>query len=308
MLPEAEYSGLRPVCEVNPAQSGGPMRNILLFIKRYSNLIILLLLQGLSLHLLFRYNQFHEAVFSNRFNELAGRARAGYSGMEEFFSLRRQNEMLREENARLRNMLKADYAWPDSSARIVNDTIRIDTLVQFKKFVYLPAGVIGNSVNLERNHIMLHRGRQQGVEVGMAVTSPSGVLGTVVGVTDNMSVVMSLLHAQTRIVAVLKRGGGYGEVSWDGEDPRYVQLTKIPQTTTVRKGDSVVTSQFSDKYPPGQLVGIVERISEDPQSGTYDLTLRTAVDFRNVHHAYIIRNLQQQEMDALKESLKEGNE
>jgi rod shape-determining protein MreC len=284
------------------------MRNILLFINRYSHLIVLLLLQGLSLHLLFRYNRFHEAVFSNSFNELTGRVRSGYSGLEEFFSLRQENGMLREENARLRNMLKSDYAWPDSSSSIVNDTIRIDTLVQYRKFVYMPAGVIGNSVNLERNHIMLHRGSRQGVETGMAVTSPSGVLGTVIGVSENMSVVMSLLHAQTRIVAVLKRGGGYGEVSWDGKDPRYVQLTKIPQTTIVKKGDSVVTSQFSDKYPPGQLVGFVERISEDPQSGTYNLNLRTAVDFRNVHHAYIIRNLQQQEMDALKQSLKEGNE
>lgn len=284
------------------------MRNILLFINRYSNLIVLLLLQGLSLHLLFRYNRFHEAVFSNSFNEMAGRVRSAYSGMEEFFSLRKENSLLREENARLRNMLKADYSWPDSSTTLVNDTIRIDTLVQYRKFIYLPAGVIGNSVNLERNHIMLHRGSRQGIEVGMAVTSPAGVLGTVVGVSENMSVVMSLLHAQTKIVAVLKRGGGYGEVSWDGKDPRYVQLTKIPQTTGVKKGDSVVTSQFSDKYPPGQLVGFVEHIAEDPQSGTYDLTLRTAVDFRNVHHAYVIRNLQQQEMNALKQSLKEGNE
>lgn len=284
------------------------MRNILLFISRYSHLIVLLFLQGLSLHLLFRYNRFHEAVFSNVFNELTGKVREGYSGIETFFSLRKENDLLREENARLRNQLREDYAWPDSSSLLVNDTLRIDTLVQYRKFVYLPSRVIGNTVNSERNHIMLHRGAQQGVQVGMAVTSPSGVLGTVIGVSDNMSVVMSLLHAQTRIVAVLKRGGGYGEVSWDGEDPRFVQLTKIPRTTEVRKGDSVVTSQYSDKYPPGQLVGFVERISEDPQSGTFDLVLRTAVDFRNVHHAYVIRNLQQGEMDALRNRIKEPND
>jgi rod shape-determining protein MreC len=76
----------------------------------------------------------------------------------------------------------------------------------------------------------------------------------------------------------------------------------------VKKGDSVVTSQYSDKYPPGQLVGFIERISEDPQSGTFDLVLRTAVDFRNVHHAYVIRNLQQVEMDALRNSIKEPND
>ena len=75
----------------------------------------------------------------------------------------------------------------------------------------------------------LHRGSKQGVSVNMAVVGPQGVIGKVVDVSPNMSVVMSLLHRKNSVVALLKKGSGYGEVIWDGKDPRYVTLINIPQ-------------------------------------------------------------------------------
>jgi rod shape-determining protein MreC len=58
----------------------------------------------------------------------------------------------------------------------------------------MPAKVIGNSVDAQNNYLTLHRGYNQGVEVNMAVVGPEGVIGKVINVSPNMSVVMSLLH------------------------------------------------------------------------------------------------------------------
>jgi rod shape-determining protein MreC len=284
------------------------MRNVFLFIRRYFNLLFFLLMQAAALTLLFRYNKFHEAAFMGVANEATGRINARYNNVETYFSLKTDNERLRAQNAQLLNLLRSDYDWPDSVLKIVTDTLRIDSLEQYRKFLYLPAKVISTTVNSQNNYLMLHRGSDQGVGVNMAVVGPEGVIGTVVNVSRNMSVVMSLLHRQSKIVAVLKKGSGFGEVVWDGKNPTFVQAVKIPKTVTVDKGDSVVTSQYSDKYPAGHLIGIVDKVEDDKGTSTYILTLRTATNFYNIQHAYVVKNMQREELDALEKQIKKDNE
>jgi hypothetical protein len=143
------------------------MRNVFLFIRRYFNLLFFLLLQVAALTLLFRYNKFHQAAIMDVANEVTGRVNVRYNNVESYFSLKKDNEKLREQNARLLNMLKGDFDWPDSALNIITDTIRIDSLEQYRKYLYLPAKVISTTVNEQNNYLMLHRGSNQGVGVNM---------------------------------------------------------------------------------------------------------------------------------------------
>jgi rod shape-determining protein MreC len=280
------------------------MRNVFLFIRRYFNLVFFLALQVVSLMILFRFNKFHESVFSGFSNEVTGSVNTRFNSVETYFTLKKENEALREQNAQLLNKLKSDFYWPDSTSVFISDTIRIDSLEQYRKFLYLPAKIISNSVNTQQNFLMLHRGSAQGVTKNMAVVGASGIVGTVVSTSRNMCVVMSLLHRQTKVVAVLKKGSGYGEISWDGKDPAYVTLLKVPKTVSAQKGDTVVTSQFSDKYPPGYIIGTVESIEDDPSANSYKLKVKTATDFFSIQHAFIVKNLQRDEVEELERSIK----
>ena len=275
------------------------MRNIFLFIARFSNLFFFLLLQAVALTMLFRYNKFHEAAYMNVANEATGKVFLRYNGIQTYFSLKKENDKLREQNARLMNMLKVDFNAPDSSLQLITDTIRVDSIEQYRKFLFLPAKVIGNSVDAQNNYLTLHRGSNQGVDVNMAVVGPEGIIGKVINVSPNMSVVMSLLHRKNSVVALLKKGSGFGEVIWDGKDPRFVTLTKIPRTIEINKGDTVVTSPYSDIFPAGQVVGFVEEVAEEKSTSVYSLKVRTATNFYSVQHAYIVKNLQKSEMDSL---------
>jgi len=280
------------------------MRNIFLFIGRFSNLFFFLLLQAVALTMLFRYNKFHEAAYMNVANEVTGKVFLRYNGIETYFSLKKENDKLREQNANLLNLLKVDFSAPDSSLDLITDTIRIDSIEQYRKFLFMPAKVIGNSVDAQNNYLTLHRGFNQGVEVNMAVVGPEGVIGKVINVSPNMSVVMSLLHRKNSVVALLKKGSGFGEVIWDGKDPRYVTLTKIPRTIKINKGDTVVTSPYSDIFPAGQTVGYVEDVVEEKSMSVYSLKVKTATNFYSVQHAYVIKNLQKAEMDSLLKKVK----
>ena len=280
------------------------MRNIFLFIGRFSNLFFFLLLQAVALTMLFRYNKFHEAAYMSVANEVTGKVFLRYNGIETYFSLKKQNDKLREQNASLLNLLKVDFSAPDSALQVITDTIRVDSIEQYRKFLFMPAKVIGNSVDAQNNYLTLHRGYNQGVEVNMAVVGPEGVIGKVINVSPNMSVVMSLLHRKNSVVALLKKGSGFGEVVWDGKDPRYVTLTKIPRTIKINKGDTVVTSPYSDIFPAGQTVGYVDEVVEEKSTSMYSLKVKTATNFYSVQHAYVVKNLQKAEMDSLLKKVK----
>lgn len=142
----------------------------------------------------------------------------------------------------------------------------------------------------------------------MAVVSPAGVVGTVVQTSPNMCLAMSLLHAQSKVVAVLKKGSGFGEVFWDGLDPRFLTLAKLPQTVRVSRGDTVVTSSYSDKYPPGYIIGVVDKVMNDQGTNTYNLRVQSAVEFQSLQHAFVVANLQAIEMDSLTRKLQDPND
>ena len=280
------------------------MRNIFLFIARFSNLLFFLVLQVLALSMLFRYNKFHQAAYMNAANEVTGKFFLRYNNIETYFSLRKENDQLRTQNADLLNKLATNFSAPDSIMQVVEDTFRLQEQEMYRKFLFLPARVIGNAVNEQNNYITLHRGSSQGVAINMAVVGPSGIIGKVVDVSPNMSVVMSLLHRKNSVVALLKKGSGFGEVVWDGKDPRYVSLNNIPRTVKVAKGDTVVTGPYSDIFPPGQIVGFVEEVSDDKATSSYNLKMKTGTDFFSVQLAFVVKNLQKAEMDSLLNRIK----
>ncbi len=279
------------------------MRNVFLFLKRYSVFIFFLVLQGLALSMLFSYNRFHQTAYGMFSSEMAGNLNKRVNKVESFFTLSEQNQALRRQNAALLSYLPSGSVVSDSAFQLVADTLIVDSLKSYRQYQYFDAKIISNSVFLQQNNMVLHRGAAQGIEPNMAVVGTDGLIGTVISVSENMSIVMSLLHRQSKVIAVLKKGSGLGEVSWDGKDPRYLVLSKIPKTIVVKKGDTVVSSPYSDKFPPGLPVGYVEKIDQDQETNTYKLKIRTAVDFYTVQQAYIVKNLLQEEMEQLKRTV-----
>ena len=279
------------------------MRNVFLFLRRYSVFIIFLVMQIIALSMLFTDNRFHNTVMGMFSNEVAGSINKRVDRAEEFLSLSEQNRKLREQNAKLLSLLPSGSLLPDSAMELVTDTFRLDSIKQYRQYQYLSAKVISNSVFLQQNYMVLHRGTGQGIIPNMAVVSVDGIVGTVVHVSENMAIVMSLLNRQSKVIATLKKGSGLGEVSWDGKDPRYLILTKIPKTVVVKKGDTVVTSPYSDKFPPGLPIGIVDEVEQDQETNTYILQVKTAVNFYNIQHAFVVKNRLQDEMDELKKKM-----
>jgi rod shape-determining protein MreC len=229
------------------------MRNLFVFFRRFSVFILFIVAQGVALMILVHYNRSHRAWYMQASYELTGRINNQANKVESYFALKENNRLLAEENARLKNELRQNFITFDTSVNVVADTVKWDTTGKPRKYFYRHAQVVDNSVAGQKNYITIQRGANQGISKDQAVTSAGGIVGIVIDGNANYSIVMSLLNRDTRTSVLMKKDLATGILTWDGRSPDRLQLT-ISKSSIVTKGDTVLTSNSSDKYPPGLMV------------------------------------------------------
>ncbi|CAN5650233.1 rod shape-determining protein MreC [soil metagenome] len=276
------------------------MHNIFLFIRRYFNFIFLLLLQVFCIYLIVHYNTYHNAVASGVMNEVTGKVNTQYNKIDYYFQLKKTNEQLAKDNERLRNLLKENFETPDTTAKVITDSIPYDTLGHIRKWQYSAAKVVSNSISAQNNFIVLGRGADQHLRKDMGVVDPNnGVVGIITDVSSNYAVVMSLLHKDSKISAKLKKSGEAGQVIWDGKDPHFLSLTDIRKSVKLIKGDTVLTSGFTATFPYGLFLGTIESVLPDKGTNNFIIRIKTSASFNNLQYVYAIENYQKDEINTL---------
>ena len=267
------------------------MRNIFLFIRRYITFFTFLILQVVALWFLFNYNRFHRSKFLGIANEVTGRVNTQYNKVEDYFTLKEENKRIHRLNDSLMNLLPSAYMKRDTSMTIIRDSVPYDTMGRYHRYILRTATVVYNTINSQKNYIQLNRGSNQGIKDNMAVINSDGsAVGVVVNVSPNFSEVMSLLHVQNTVSASLKKSGEFGAIEWDGKDPRYLFLKKMPKSIEVKIGDTVLTSKVSFNFPPGYMVGTIADIKLDNTTGMYLLKVKTAANFYNLQQVHVVEN------------------
>ena len=272
------------------------MRSLLNFLLRFKTLILFLVLEAVALDMISTSHNYHQTVFYGLSRNISGFVARRLERGTYYFRLRNVNEELVKENTMLRRRLEELTSRPLEGFAGVNDT------VNDVNYTYLNARVISNSVNKQKNFITLDRGSKHGVDVGMGVASPSGVVGVVVGVSPNYSVVMSLLNTDFRLSASIARNDYFGSLAWDGKNYRYAKLSEIPHHVAVNEGDTIVTSGFSAIFPPGLMTGT---LTGDLSKGGDFISLKVmlSADFKRLTDVYVIGNLTRVERENLEEEV-----
>lgn len=267
------------------------MKNIIGFIRQNFTFFSFLILQIVSLVMLSSYSKSHQTFFGGITNQVIGDINTRYNNWSYFFRLKQTNVLLSKENALLRNQLAQNFVPFDTSKKLGTLILRKDSLEKTRKFYYYPAKVVGNSFTLQKNYIIIERGAVQGVKKDMAAISPDGsIVGIVIEVNDNYSKIMSLLHRNSKVSAMLKRDKVAGTVEWDGSDPDILTLKNISKSAAPKIGDSVLTSPYSASFPAQLMVGRVTKVVVDPASNFLTLELKSATNFYNLEYIYLVEN------------------
>ena len=204
--------------------------------------------------------------------------------------LRQQNEELKEEldNVKEKNLV------------LVQDQIELNNLRELYAldnkipgYDKVAARVIGKGSGNWFSTFTIDKGSRDGILVDMNVICGNGLVGIVTDVTDNTATVRSIIDGNSNVTGMLVTSSDTCNVRGDLElmDSGYIHLEYMQKDVDVSDGDMIVTSNISDKYIQGILIGYVKNITEDANSLTQSGYLVPAGDFERLTEVLVIMQL-----------------
>lgn len=288
------------------------MQNLLEFLQKYHHWFLFVLLEVISLVLLFQYNSYQGSVWLSSANAVSGKVNEGRAEVESFFSLRQMNEGLTLRNfymERQLSQLRRLYS------EATEDTAGLWTkeMSFLKQYRMIPAKVVTNELNRQDNLLTIDRGTKDGVEVGMGVACGQGVVGVTYLVSDHYAVVMPVLNTASRISCAIRGHNYFGVLRWNGKDAGVAYLEDIPRHARFKRGDWVETNGYSSIFPPGVLVGKIETVYNSDDGLSYRVKVRLSTDFGHLRDVVVVNDpsivertrLLQSARDSLKLNVKE---
>lgn len=269
------------------------MRNLFSFIARNYFFFLFLLLETVAYILVYQHQHYQRAYFASSANIIAGRFYRMTSGVTDYLSLRKTNQQLSEENARLLSYTTESFLKTDRQVFTFRDT------VYHRQFQYVNAEVINSSVSRRSNYMTLNKGRRHGIEPDMGVITFKGVVGIVANVSENFSSVISLLHKDMQISAKIKKNNQIGTMVWEGIDYRKATLTYIPPHVELNVGDTIVTSGYSIIFPRDVFIGTISDFEIRRGDNFLSAEVELAVDFNSLKYVQVVNNLMLEEIEEL---------
>lgn len=270
------------------------MGTIVRFLYRLRLFFLFVLLETVAIVLTVQQSAYHQASFFNSSNAVAAGIYKKIADAHYYISLKSANDSLAAENARLLSMLYSDTLVITDSMQFPSDVL---------SYSFQSARVINNTTAFRNNFLTLNRGSLQGVRPRMAVVSAQGAVGIVKDVSDNYATVISLLNKNARISAKHTKSQTTGTIIWQGGSYQFAQLIEIPIHVTVKVGDSVTTSSYSNIFPEDIFIGKVSKVEKTDGASTYEIKVKLGVDYKQLTFVNLIDHHGQLERDSLETKL-----
>jgi rod shape-determining protein MreC len=271
------------------------MQQIFSFIIKNSYRLLFLLLLVISLSLTIQSHSYHKSKVISSANFLTGGVYQQMNNVNEYFGLRKQNEELALENARLKSIL---FNQKDTTLTPNINVKGID------KAEIIVSKVIHNSYSTHENYLTLNNGSNSGIKTDMGVINSAGIIGIVEKTSPKYATVVSILNVQSRINAKIKKSNHFGSLVWNGKSTGYVQLIDVPRLASVRRGDTIVTGGQSVIFPENIGIGTIEKIYTDNVTNYYTLDVKLFNDMTNLGYVYVIKTKDRDEVMKLEKETK----
>lgn len=253
------------------------------FFSLAKNYIIFALLLSLSLFMISTNNNVYTRGLQAVGLVTTSYLEAGVNDVLSYFSLASKNKELQEENAHL-----IDMTARIRRALIENQQLRSMLALKSQSTTPLiPANVIGRTSEGGKYFVTLDAGSNDGVHISDPVITGSGLVGIVIAVSSDFSLVRTLLDSDSRIAARLVNAsadglivaGGFGELAMKNVSRRY----------SVKTGDIVETSTLSSLVPPGIVIGVASKATEETGDIFKHIEVQPAVDFTSISAAFVMQ-------------------
>lgn len=209
------------------------------------------------------------------------------------FDAKSQNTKLKSELASARALLAEDQ-----TAR--NDDAQLRAMVGLPRTAGYPqdtrpvtAQVIVKDPTVWYSAVVISKGSGDGLKVDQPVIAQGGLAGKITAVTSSTATVTLITDATSAVSGEVEPGAAAGIVTPAVGNPDDMLLRYIPQGSTIKKGDTVITSGFrsgnlQSLFPRGIPIGRVTRVSPD-ELQTYQLVhVEPYVNLRQIDYVQVL--------------------
>lgn len=265
------------------------MRNLLEFLAKYNHWFVFLILEVVSMVLLFQYNSYQGSAWFSSANAVTGKLYEWDANVETFFSLTKVNQELTQRNAYLEQEVQK---LSDSLVSVTKDSsiYHRDQFALLRNYRLIPAKVVANSVDKPGNLMTIDKGSTDGIHKDMGVISGTGVVGIVYLVAEHYAIVIPVLNTKSNISCMIQNRGYFGYLRWKGGVSDLAYLEEVPRHAHFKLGDYVVTSGYSAVFPPGVRVGRILHVFNSADGLSYRVQLRLSTDFARLRDVCVIED------------------
>lgn len=263
------------------------MRNLLEFLAKYNHWFVFLILEVVSMVLLFQYNSYQGSAWFSSANAVTGKLYEWDANVETFFSLTKVNQELTQRNAYLEQEVQK---LSDSLVNVTKDSsiYHRDQFALLRNYRLIPAKVVANRVDKPGNLMTIDKGSADGIHKDMGVISGTGVVGIVYLVAEHYAIVIPVLNTKSNISCMIQNRGYFGYLRWKGGVSDLAYLEEVPRHAHFKLGDYVVTSGYSAVFPPGVRVGRILHVFNSADGLSYRVQLRLSTDFARLRDVCVI--------------------
>lgn len=149
----------------------------------------------------------------------------------------------------------------------------------------IPVRIVSKLITKIQGNFIVNRGSGSGLVKGMPVINHQGLVGLIMDVAEDYSVVRTLQNSSLNIAVTLQRSNVDGILSFDGRD---LVIKNIPTTYDVKIGDRIETSDFSSLFPPSVPVGVVLKKETNELGLLHSLTVKPFADIEATNNLFVI--------------------
>ena len=139
----------------------------------------------------------------------------------------------------------------------------------------------------------INKGSNDGIKENMNVIAGGGLVGIVTDVGANYATVRSIIDDASRVSCMSMRSGDNCIVSGDLTlfQEGLLGLDHVKKEADIQEGDKIVTSNISDVFLPGILVGYATELTTDSNNVTKSGQIVPVAEFDNLQEVLVITKL-----------------
>ena len=135
---------------------------------------------------------------------------------------------------------------------------------------------------------MIDKGRNSGVEDGMAVICPGGLVGRIISTSDSTSTVMQIIDSRSSVGGINLRTNDPVIVDGSSDGTHTCLARPLTASADFQIGDVIVSSGTGGVFPKGHLIGEVTHVDEGKYGVSYVATVQPKVDFVRLEEVLIL--------------------